>query len=195
MAFLCLIVGLISYALEIKGKVVGVSDGDTITALVNKTPIKVRLYGIDCPEKRQAFGTKAKQFTSSLVFGKSVTLVVHGKDCYGRTIGKVILPYGKNLNHEILRAGFGWWYSRCAPNDSVLKKLEAEARRSRVGLWVDPNPIEPWNFRRVHKSKLQFTDEKFHRSQTGGLVPTFHVWTQARLVEDVRLRTRFNGKK
>ena len=93
---------------DFSGRVVGVTDGDTITVLHNGRGEKIRLYGIDCPEKRQAFGSKAKQFTSQLAFGKDVTIVGHGKDKYGRTLGDVILPDGKNLNEELVYNGFAW---------------------------------------------------------------------------------------
>ncbi|MEW5980163.1 MAG: thermonuclease family protein [Acidobacteriota bacterium] len=96
----------------LRGKVVGVSDGDTITVLNEKTPIKVRLYGIDCPEKGQAFGARAKQLTSDLVFGKTVDVEPVEIDQYGRTVGIVKLENGKIVNAEILRAGFAWVYDR-----------------------------------------------------------------------------------
>lgn len=89
------------------GKVIGVSDGDTIKVLTSdKTQIKVRLYGIDCPEKNQAFGTKAKQFTSELCFKKTVEVKQVDVDRYGRIIGEIFLPDGKSLNKELVRNGF-----------------------------------------------------------------------------------------
>ena len=71
---------------------------------------KIRLYGIDAPEKEQAFGNRAKQFVSALAFGKKVKVEAKGQDRYGRTVADVILPDGRNLNREIVKAGFGWWY-------------------------------------------------------------------------------------
>src|SRR2546428_6183225 len=94
-------------SIHFTGKVVGVSDGDTISVMHNGRAEKIRLNGIDCPEKGQAFGHRAKQFTSRLAFGKEVSVQVKGKDRYGRTIGDVILPDGRNLNREIVKAGFG----------------------------------------------------------------------------------------
>ena len=77
------------------GRVVGVSDGDTLTVLRERTPVKVRLFGIDCPQMGQDFGSRAKQFTSELVFGKTVTVVPHDMDRYGRTVADVLLPDGR----------------------------------------------------------------------------------------------------
>lgn len=97
---------LLSHAWQ--GKVVAVQDGDTITVLHDKNPTKVRLYGIDCPEKRQAFGTRAKEFTSDLVFGKVVDVETVDVDRYKRTVGIVRLPEGTVVNQEIIRAGYAW---------------------------------------------------------------------------------------
>ena len=136
---------------NIQGKVVGVSDGDTITILTkDNVQIKVRLEGIDCPEKKQAFGQKAKQFTSDMAFGKNVTLKKSGQDRYGRTLGYIILPDNKNLNKEILKAGFAWHFKKYN-KDAELANLEIQARKSKRGLWSDPNPIAPWDFRKAAK--------------------------------------------
>ncbi len=95
-------------AADFTGRVVGVSDGDTITVLHKGKGERIRLHGIDCPEKRQAFGNRAKQFTSKLVFGNTVTVQVMDRDRYGRTVGVVLLPDGRSLNHELVRAGLAW---------------------------------------------------------------------------------------
>ena len=86
---------------DFSGRVVGVLDGDTIKVLHNHHAERIRLSGIDCPEKGQAYGQKAKHAASELAFGKEVTLQTHGKDKYGRTIGDVILPDGTNVNHTL----------------------------------------------------------------------------------------------
>ena len=130
------------------GKVVGVSDGDTINVLHNGKAERIRLSGIDCPEKGQAFGQRAKQLTSALVFGKDVTVQVLGHDKYGRTIGEVTLLDGRVLNHELVRAGLAWWYRKYAPMDATLERFEAEARNVKRGMWVDPNPVPPWEWRK-----------------------------------------------
>lgn len=130
------------------GQVVGVTDGDTIRVMRNGEAVKVRLYGIDCPEKNQAFGSRAKQFTSELCFSKEVAVRVMDTDRYGRIIGDDALPSRRNLNREIVKAGFAWWYEEYAPDDKVLKQFQTNARLAKLGLWVDPSPIPPWDFRR-----------------------------------------------
>jgi len=134
-------------SIQFSGKVVGVSDGDTITVLHNGVGERIRIYGIDCPEKRQAFGSRAKQATSELVFGKEVTVMPHGLDKYKRTIGDVKLLDGRMLNQELVREGMCWWYRKYAPTDTTLEKLEVGARAAKRGLWVELNPVPPWEWR------------------------------------------------
>jgi micrococcal nuclease len=138
----------------IQGKVIGIHDGDSITLLLdNNVQLKVRLEGIDCPEKKQDFGTKAKQFTSDLAFSKTVTVHKTGEDRFGRTLGYVILPDNTNLNEALLKAGLAWHFIKY--NDSPgLSQLEAEARSQRVGLWQMHNPIAPWDFRKIKNQPL-----------------------------------------
>ena len=120
----------------------------TIEVLHNSHPERIRLSGIDCPEKGQAYGQKAKQAASALVFGKEVTLQTFGKDKYRRTIAKVLLPDGTNVNHALVKEGWCWWYRKYAPGDMVLETLETEARESKRGLWADPHPVPPWEWRK-----------------------------------------------
>jgi endonuclease YncB( thermonuclease family) len=131
---------------DFSGKVVGVLDGDSIRVMHNGKAEQVRLQGIDCPEKKQAFGTTAKQFTSEMVFGKGVTVKETGRDRYGRTLGDVVLPDGRNLNHEILKAGYAWWYRQYS-KDARLGDMEDEARLARRGLWAESEPVPPWEWR------------------------------------------------
>lgn len=128
------------------GLVVGVSDGDTITVMHEGKGEKIRLYGVDCPEKKQAFGKKAKQFTSDMVFKKTVHVTPVNKDRYGRTIAW-ITHSGKVLNEELLKAGLAWHYKQYS-KEQKLTKLEDCARQKRVGLWSDPYAVPPWEFRR-----------------------------------------------
>ncbi|MBX0333351.1 thermonuclease family protein [Pontibacter sp. HSC-14F20] len=128
-------------------RVVGVKDGDTFELLRNGQSVTVRLFGIDTPEKNQAYGQRAKQFASDLAFGKNVRLIEHNKDRYGRTVGTIILPDGRNLNEELVREGFAWHYTAYS-KDKNLANLEADARRFKRGLWQDPNPVAPWDFRK-----------------------------------------------
>lgn len=138
---------LLAEITEFAAPVIGISDGDTIKVLHDGVSKRIRLWGIDCPEVKQPFGTRAKQFTGDLAFGKTVTLRVHDVDRYGRQVAEVILPDGRNLNHEIVRAGFAWWYVRYARHDRDLRNLQAEARAAMRGLWADDNPVPPWEWR------------------------------------------------
>jgi len=129
------------------GQVVGVTDGDTISVLHNAGEVRVRLSGIDCPEKGQAYGRHAKLFTSQAAFGRTVTVQVVDYDRYGRVVGEVILPDGTNLSQELVRAGLAWWYRQYS-FDRELAGLEAQARAERRGLWADASPIPPWEHRK-----------------------------------------------
>lgn len=137
---------------EFTAQVVGVSDGDTITVLRDRQQIKVRLVEIDAPESSQAFGQRAKQATSALCFAKTVTVRVKGKDRYDRTLAQILLPDGRNLNRELVATGYAWWY-RDYSKDKSMGQLEAVAKEKRLGLWADPNPVPPWEFRKTPKEK------------------------------------------
>ncbi len=89
---------------------------------------------------------RAKQAASALVFGQEVTLQTHGHDKYGRTLADVLLPDGINVNHELLKEGWCWWYRTYAPGNAELEKLESEAREAKRGLWSDPQPVPPWEW-------------------------------------------------
>jgi micrococcal nuclease len=154
---------------EFKGKVVGVLDGDTIEALHNHHAEHIRLNGIDCPEKGQAYGKKAKQAASALVFGKEVKLQTHGKDKYGRTIADVFLPDGTNVNYALVKDGWCWWYRKYAPGNVVLEELERGARGAGLGLWADPTPVPPWVYRKARGGKaLDLSDVVPLESETEG---------------------------
>jgi len=130
-------------------KVVHIADGDTITVLRGREQIKIRLNGIDCPESRQPWGRKAKRFTADLVGMKTVQVQPIDKDRYGRLVAVVSLPEtGQVLGLELVRAGLAWWYRRYAPKDQDLREAEERAKAARKGLWADPNPIPPWEWRR-----------------------------------------------
>ncbi len=144
----CLFATQVLAAEEFSGKVVGVTDGDTIKVLRQGRQVKVRLYGIDAPERKQAYGKKARRFVADLVAGKVVTIRVRNRDRYKRIVGEVLLPDGRSLNQELVRAGYAWWYKRYAKKDWALALIEMEARKGKKGLWAEPNPIPPWKFRR-----------------------------------------------
>ncbi|WP_161890635.1 thermonuclease family protein [Pontibacter russatus] len=132
-------------------KVVGIKDGDTVELLRNGKTETVRLFGVDAPEKAQAYGQRARQFTSDLAFGKNVRLIVNNTDRYGRTVGTIILPDGRSLNEELVRNGYAWHY-KAYSNDLKLANLETDARRYKRGLWQDANPVAPWDYRKEKRS-------------------------------------------
>lgn len=138
-------------ALTWNGSVVGVLDGDTLDVLHNQHAKRIRLHGVDCPEKGQAFGKVAKLATSALVFGQTVTVKPHDTDRYKRVVAEIFLVDGTNLNHQLVRDGWCWWYQKYAPGDRVLEALENAARERRKGLWADPNPLPPWEWRKVKR--------------------------------------------
>lgn len=137
----------------ITGEVVGVSDGDTITVLVDEEPIKVRLDGIDAPEAGQPFGTQAKTALSDAIFAKPVRVTISDTDRWGRSIGVVEVagPQGRpqNVNLAMVRAGMAWHYVAFS-DDQELAQAEQEARQGRRGLWTDPEPTPPWEWRKTH---------------------------------------------
>lgn len=132
---------------ELRARVVGVKDGDTITILHQRRPLTIRVANIDCPELRQPFGSLAKQLTSQLVFGKMIRVEAKRRDRYGRIVGLIILDDGQNLSEQLVKAGLAWWYRKYS-TDEILMKLEAEARSAKRELWIDPNAIPPWEFRK-----------------------------------------------
>ena len=148
---------LCAQAATIEGRVVGVADGDTVTVLDDSnTQHKIRLSGIDAPEKKQAFGMRSKQSLSDLAFDKQVTVETNKRDKYGREVGKILLTTGQDVNLEQVVRGFAWRYKEYqreqSPTDRRLYDFaESEARASRRGLWVDADPMPPWDFR--HKGK------------------------------------------
>jgi endonuclease YncB( thermonuclease family) len=137
---------------QFTGKVVGISDGDTISVLREGKAVKVRLHGVDTPEKAQAFGTQARKFTSDMVFQQTVTVAIRNTDRYGRLVGEVLLPDGRSLTQELVKAGMAWWYRQYAPNDPTLAQLEAEARLAKRGLWAEAHPIPPWEWRKGQRA-------------------------------------------
>lgn len=141
---------------QLKGKVVRIADGDTFTLLTEENrQVKVRLYGIDCPEKAQDFGQVAKQFLSNQIFGKQVEVHEKNIDRYGRTIGIVFTDNPINVNEALIKVGLAWYYSDYDKNHPAWDSLEKQAREKKIGLWSQPNPIAPWNFRR-QKRKSKF---------------------------------------
>lgn len=134
-----------------QGAVVGVSDGDSLTVMREGRGVKVRLFGVDCPESRQPFGYKAKQFTAALAFGRTVVVTVRDQDRYHRFVAEIRLADGTDVGRELVRVGLAWWYERYAKEDRVLERLQAAARARQTGLWSDPKAVPPWEFRRARR--------------------------------------------
>lgn len=131
---------------KLTGTVINIADGDTFTLLVNSEKIKVRLYGIDCPERKQDFYAVAKTFLSEHVKGKTVSVEKKDTDRYGRIVGIVTVD-GVNVNEALLKAGLAWHYKTYDDNPAWAQ-LEQQARQAKKGLWSIPNPIPPWEWRR-----------------------------------------------
>lgn len=139
-------------AATIEGQVVGVADGDTITVLdADKTQHKIRLSGIDAPEKKQPYGQRSKQSLSDLVFGKVVTVQTTKRDKYKREVGQVLIS-GSDANLEQVKRGMAWHYKAYEleqPESDRYLYAEAEekAKAAGRGLWADTGPVPPWTYR------------------------------------------------
>jgi len=134
-------------------KVIAIADGDTFTVLQDNKPLRIRIDAIDAPEKGMPFAKASKKFLSALCFGKKVTIKSVTTDRYGRTVARAILSNGKDISAEMIRAGYAWHYKKYS-NDQALSKLEIHARKNRVGLWKDENPIAPWEIRKMHRKGI-----------------------------------------
>ncbi|MDU6827782.1 thermonuclease family protein [Campylobacter sp.] len=132
------------FLFALSGQVVKISDGDTITILTQeKQQVKVRLYGIDAPEKKQPYGQKSKQFLSNLIAGRSVEIQEKGKDRYKRVLGIVYLD-GRDINEQMVLNGYAWAYVKYS---KIYASQELKARSQNLGLWRD-KPIPPWEWRK-----------------------------------------------
>lgn len=132
-------------------KVIGIKDGDTFVVLMNGRQQVIRLEHIDCPEKKQAFGIKAKQFASNLCYGKFVYIQSKNKyDRYKRLIAEVLLPNGVNVNKALVKNGLAWHYKKHSKNIEYAQ-LERVARQQRIGVWSDPNAVAPWEWRKQRR--------------------------------------------
>ena len=140
-----------STAAELAGKVVHIADGDTLTILdAQNTQHKIRLFGIDAPEKNQPFGSKSREALASQVHEKQVRIDTHGKDRYGRTVGTVFVE-GHDANLWMVENGWAWWYRHYAKHEVALEQAEQQARNAKLGLWRDAHPVAPWEWRRTER--------------------------------------------
>jgi len=170
-AALLLLIASPAIAEVLVGTVVGVADGDTVTVLdAERRQHKVRLQGIDAPERRQAFSEKAKQALSDLVFRREVEVHWEKRDRYGRIVGKVLVapatcaqpPCARTVDAalELIRGGLGWWYRHYAKEQSPedrrrYEAAEARARQAKKGLFSDPHAQPPWEFRKAKRQKAR----------------------------------------
>ena len=127
-------------------KVIGIADGDTLTLLVERKPLKIRLANIDAPEKAQAFGHRSRESLSELCFGKDATYDTQDIDKYGRTVAVVVCA-GIDANRIQVQRGLAWIYPKYN-KDASLPAMQDAAKAEKRGLWRDPAPIPPWEFRR-----------------------------------------------
>ena len=147
-----LLLPILAQAEQFTGKVVYIRASDTLSVLRGGRVVRVRLYGVACPERGQAFGTQARQFIRDVAFGQTVTVVVDAvaagaTDRQGRLIAAVQLPDGRDLSQTLVQAGYAWHDTQYAPHDKRLAQLEAEARAAQRGLWAGANPVPPWEWR------------------------------------------------
>ncbi len=149
--FLILVIPLQAIPHTVTGKVIRVMDGDTIEILQPPaTPVRIRLAHIDTPERKQPFYQKAKNFTTEKAAGKTVRVDIDTQDRYGRQIG-VVWVNSENLNLALVRNGWAWWYTHFS-KDTAYQAAEAEAKTRKIGLWSDPHPVPPWQFRQRARS-------------------------------------------
>jgi endonuclease YncB( thermonuclease family) len=169
MKFIALLVCLVTasvHAADITGRVVGVADGDTLTVLdSNKGLTKIRLHQIDAPEKKQDFGQRSKQSLSDLTYGKQVRVEVFDTDKYARKVGKVWVN-GQDANLEQVKRGMAWVYVRYATEPAYFA-AERTARNARVGLWNQPNPTPPWEFRHPERAQGRTSESRVAPKASG----------------------------
>lgn len=134
-------------------KVVAITDGDTFKGLTqDKEEVRYRIYGIDAPENKQAFGNKSKQYLSDLIFGKTVGIKLDKIDFYGRPVVWVYTPDGKDVSAAMIMSEMAWHYKKYDKTE-LYNILEIGARSKNLGLWADKEPIAPWDFRKKKKKK------------------------------------------
>jgi endonuclease YncB( thermonuclease family) len=156
LATLVLVICNAAFAESYTARVVSIADGDTVTVLdAENIQHKIRLVGIDAPEKHQPYGNVSRMHLGKLVHQRTVTIDTNMRDKYKRELGKVILD-GKDINLEQVRAGYAWHYKKYMREQSTVDResyaqAEDEARENRLGLWRDENPEPPWDFR--HQSR------------------------------------------
>ncbi|MBL3520276.1 thermonuclease family protein [Arcobacter lanthieri] len=144
---LFIILSSYSFSLELIGKVVKVSDGDTVTILTkDNIQHKIRLNDIDAPESKQAFGNKSKDNLAKYIAGKTVKVEYKTKDRYKRILGTIYYN-NTDINLQQVKDGYAWVYKKYSKNQDYYN-AEKVARENKKGLWIDKNPVAPWEFRK-----------------------------------------------
>jgi len=132
--------------------VMRIVDGETIVVMHDGVPETVRLFGIDCPDDGQPYADEARNYTTILVLNRSVDVQPVGKDTGGKTVARVYKE-GKDVSQLLLEAGLAWWSRKDAPSDQKLKEIEQQARAAQRRMWVQPNPVAPWDYRQEQARK------------------------------------------
>ena len=137
---------------EFTGKLIRVKNGDTFTMLVDgfDQEVTIQLAEIDAPEGGQPYGKESKQLLTSLLEGNELLIKPQGRDKFDRLLGVVFIPQHININIQMVGQGAAWHYKEYS-TDSTLSKLEADIRSQGLGLWTDPNPIPPWEYRLLQR--------------------------------------------
>jgi endonuclease YncB( thermonuclease family) len=149
---------------EITGKIIKIMDGDTYELLLeDNSTIRVRMDGIDAPEKGMPFSKKAKNYLTTLCKDQTITVEKTNEDRYGRILGFTFLEDGRELSREMLKAGYAWHYKKYN-SDPDLAALENEAREAKRGLWQDKNPMTPWENRKLHRQGI--STKEMYKSST-----------------------------
>ena len=153
LALILALTTLTSFADQLQGKVIKVTDGDTVNVLTSDNEThKIRLSGIDAPEKKQAFGNRSKQALADLIDGKTVSVEYNKLDRYQRVVGKITFN-SQDVNLRQIKLGLAWHYKKYEKEQdvedrSIYANAEYLAQRDKVGLWFDTNPIAPWDYRK-----------------------------------------------
>jgi len=131
-------------------KVIAIADGDSFSILKDNQKVRIRIDGIDAPEKGMPYYAVSKKYLSDLCFGKMVTVKTNKTDRYGREVAHILTPDGKDVSAAMIKAGLAWHYKHYS-SDKTLSNLEISARKQKIGLWKDKNPIAPWEIRKLHR--------------------------------------------
>ena len=151
--FTCCIflVGCLANAAPVQGRVLSIADGDTFTVMLRGQKIKVRIHGIDAPERNMPYYKASKSYLSGLIGNRQVLLTLVEKDRYGRWVARVQLPDKTDVGAQMVAAGMAWHFTRYSA-DRKLAALQQKAKVAKLGLWRDPKPMPPWVVRKARRN-------------------------------------------